>query len=342
MNSLNDLSIDVVIPVYNAPLHTKKCIDSVLTHLDRTIGTIHIQDDASSTETRQMLDSLFHQKLRINHSAENQGYGRSVNEAVARSHANLVLVLNSDTEIYENFLPLLCGAFVADPRLAVINPVFDNFFPYAAERYPRGVGGYITTYRFQGYAFLIRRDIFLALGGFDEQFGLGYYEDTDLGRRLVRKGWRMGVHPYARIYHKGGASFGRGWSYYSLMKRNRILYLSRYPEVYQNILIISGEYTLAELPAHLYEAAEHVLRQGGDIHWLTPTPLPQLLCYPMHNSLASCRVIVKRLMRGWWRRDKRVSAVWILPGVPSGLRFLVIFFVHLRRLEMRQWRIDQS
>lgn len=53
---------------------------------------------------------------------ENQGFGKSINDAVARSDADLVLVLNSDTEIHENFLPLLCEAFAVDPELAVISP----------------------------------------------------------------------------------------------------------------------------------------------------------------------------------------------------------------------------
>ena len=53
----------------------------------------------------------------------------------------------------------------------------------------RRPGGYVATYRFQGYAYLVRRDLFVAIGGFDAQFGLGYFEDTDLGRRLVQQGW---------------------------------------------------------------------------------------------------------------------------------------------------------
>jgi hypothetical protein len=49
---------------------------------------------------------------------QNQGYGKSVNEAVARSDADLIL--NSDTAVYENFLPLLCEAF-SGSELAVIS-----------------------------------------------------------------------------------------------------------------------------------------------------------------------------------------------------------------------------
>ena len=51
-------------------------------------------------------------------------------------------------------------------------------------KYLRRPGGYIETHRLQGHAFLIRRDVFEEVGGFDAAFGRGYYEDVDLGRRL--------------------------------------------------------------------------------------------------------------------------------------------------------------
>ncbi len=341
MNESVAPSVDVIIPVYNAPKLTKRCIDSVVTYLGQSIRSIYIQDDASGAETSAMLDGLSYQQLHIHHAPENRGYGKSVNEAVARSDANLVLVLNSDTEIHENFLPVLCEAFAADPELAVISPAVDNFSRHRLERYARRPGGYIATYRFQGYAFLIRRNLFVAMGGFDAQFGRGYFEDTDLGRRLDQQGWRMGVHPDAHIRHAGGASFGRDRAYRLLAERNRALYLSRYPEARQNILIVSGHYTLTDLPAQLANSIEHVLRQGGGIHWLTPVPLPRLSCLQMRNSTASFRIIMKLMLRGWSREDKRISAVWILPGIPVLLRILLALFVRMRKLEIRNWEKGQ-
>jgi GT2 family glycosyltransferase len=331
-------SIDVIIPVYNAPELTRRCVDSVIAYLSPSIGTIYLQDDASNTETRAMLDNLPYQQVNVFHAQQNQGFGKSVNEAVARSDADLVLVLNSDTEIHENFLPLLCEALATDSQLAAISPVHDNFLKYELGRYQRQPGGYIVTYRFKGYAFLMRRNLFVTMGGFDAQFGRGYFEDTDLGRRLDQQGWRMGVHPDAYIHHEGGASFGRGHSYRSLAKRNRALYLSRYPEARQNILLVSGPSTLADLSVELADKVEYVLRQGGGIHWLTPLPLPQLSCVQMRNSPATIRMIMKLMLRGWSRKDKRISAVWILPKVSGLLYVLLAFFIHIYKLEVQKWR----
>lgn len=342
MNELAVLSVDVVIPVYNAPELTRRCIDSVVRHLGQSIGAIYIQDDASTLETRAMLDSLRHEKIHVHHADRNQGFGKSVNDAVARSGADLVLVLNSDTEIHENFLPLLCDTFNADPQLAVISPVTDEAADYS--RYLRHPGGYVATYRFQGYAFLIRRDIFLALGGFDLVYGRGYFEDTDLGRRLDQQGWRIGVQPDARIHHESGGSFGRGRSYRLLAERNRTLYLSRYPDARRNVLLISNHHTPADFPDGLADAVEQVLRQGGGVHWLTSSPLPQLSCLQMRNSPASIKTIAQLMLRGWSREDKRISEVWLLPGVSGILRTVLVLLIRLRKLEVKYWedRVSRS
>lgn len=61
-------SVDVVIPVYNSPVLTKRCIDSVLTHLKDSIQQIYIQDDASHVETRTLLDEWVDAKIHVHHA----------------------------------------------------------------------------------------------------------------------------------------------------------------------------------------------------------------------------------------------------------------------------------
>lgn len=305
-------SIDVVIPVYNAPVLTRRCIDSVVAHLSQSMRFIFIQDDASGMETRTMLDQLPYECVRVHHARENRGFGASVNEAIGRSDACYVLVLNSDTAVSEDFLPLLYAAFAADSRLAVIIPAGNDFAKYDLNRYVRQPGGYVQTHRLRGHAFLIRREVFRDAGGFDLAFGRGYYEDVDLGRRLNKGGWRVGVHPYAHIQHEGGGSFGRGHSFKKLVRRNRKLFFSRHPSAKRNILLLSGNCPLACFPLNLLEGLEDVFCGGG---WLSPEAAGMLLCLQM-RSLSSGMEAAVRLFLCSWREGKRISEIWILPDVP--------------------------
>jgi GT2 family glycosyltransferase len=333
-------SVDVVIPVYNAPVLTRRCIDSVVSCLGKSIEHIYIQDDASNTETREMLDSLRYEGVHVYHSYKNQGFGASVNDAISRSDASYVLVLNSDTEVSEDFLPRLCASLVADPQLAVIIPVSNDcdHYNYNLNRYLLQSGGYILTHRLAGYAFLIRRSVFQEVGGFDPVFGRGYYEDIDLGRRIDRHSWRMGVHPEALIYHKGGGSFGRGLAYRALKRRSRTLYFSRYPNAKRNVLLLSGNRLLTSFPSNLINAIDNVFREGGIVHWLSPEPATKIPCLHMLNSRANLSMAVKlMLLRGWLRLDRRVSVIWILPDAPQLLRMLFVLLGGMRGVEIVVW-----
>lgn len=329
-------SIDVVIPVYNAPVLTRRCIDSVVTFLSGSVRYIHVQDDASGTETCQMLEQLPYECVRVHHARTNRGFGASVNAAVDRSEASYVLILNSDTEASENFLPLLCAALATDPQLAVIIPGGNDYARHDLDQYLRRPGGYIATYRLQGHAFLVRRKVFQETGGFDPAFGRGYYEDVDLGRRLDLRGWRLGVHPDARIQHKGGGSFGRGRSFRALVRHNRNLYFSRYPNARRNILLLSGNYPLTRFPSTLLDALEDVFHQGGYVHWLSPEPARQLLCLQMRSHSIGAEAVMRLLLRSW-REDKRISEIWILPDASRLLRALIISWARIWGIKVLMW-----
>jgi GT2 family glycosyltransferase len=55
---------------------------------------------------------------------------------------------------------------------------------------------------------LIRRDVFLELGGFDEALRIAF-NDIDLCLRLRNAGWRIVWTPRAELYHQESASIGR-------------------------------------------------------------------------------------------------------------------------------------
>jgi GT2 family glycosyltransferase len=329
-------SIDVVIPVYNAPALTRHCIDSVVACLSESIKHIYVQDDASDVETRMMLDQLPYEHVYVHHAQKNQGFGASVNEAVGRSDASFVLILNSDTTASEDFLPTLCAAMAADPQLAVIIPAGNDYARDNLDRYVREPGGYIRTHRLRGHAFLIRRHVFQEIGGFDPAFGRGYYEDIDLGRRLDLRGWRLGVHPGARIQHEGGGSFGRGRSYKELVNRNRSLYFARHPNASLNILLLSANCPLTHFPSNLLDALDYVFREGGHVYWVTPEPARLLLCLQMHNYVMGLQAVIRLLLRSW-REEKRISEIWVLPDASRLLRMLIMPWARVCGLKVLSW-----
>jgi GT2 family glycosyltransferase len=329
--------IDAVIPVFNAPALTRRCVDSVVACLGRSLRYIYIQDDASEAETREMLDQLPYESVRVFHAPKNQGFGKSVNDAVARSDATYVLILNSDIVASEDFLPALCAAFSADPQLAVIIPAGNEYTKYKWEKYLCRPGGYVQTHRLRGYAFLARRNVFKEIGGFDPTFGRGYYEDVDLGRRLDLQGWRVGVYPEARIEHKGGGSFGRGRSFRELARRNRNLYFSRYPNAGRHILLISGICSPAQLPPEFLHAVDNVFQNGGYMDWLAPRlpwPLP---CLQMRADPLPLFALARLFIYNQYSH-RCFREIWILPDAPRLLGAVFAFCARARGVKIVPWK----
>lgn len=78
-----------------------------------------------------------------------------------------------------------------------------------------------------GFAFLVRRDVFDVVDGFDEQFNPYGWEDADFSLRAGRAGVRIVYAPDAVVYHRGGRA-GRGAvEHYEHHKARSMLYFVR-------------------------------------------------------------------------------------------------------------------
>jgi GT2 family glycosyltransferase len=70
------------------------------------------------------------------------------------------------------------------------------------------------------------RERFAAVGGLDERYGRGLFEDDDLAMAVRRHGWRVALARDVFVHHYGGASFSRlpPSEYLRLWWQNRRVY----------------------------------------------------------------------------------------------------------------------
>jgi len=81
------------------------------------------------------------------------------------------------------------------------------------------------------------RNILIELGGFDENFIGGYYEDADMGLRLKRSGYKIAFHPEAMVVHikapQGGLRFEVKQPFSEVERLlSYALFIHRYPTEY--------------------------------------------------------------------------------------------------------------
>jgi hypothetical protein len=158
----------------------------------------------------------------------NLGFGCGNNLAALHARAEFLCLLNSDALVGPNWLDPLLARF-DDPTIGAVVPSY--VWPggmmqeagCAVEPDGRAValGAHedradptwcfprIVTYG-SAACMMIRRDAFIAAGGFDPRYGIGYYEDVDLSFRLRQAGSRVAYEPAVAIVHAQGGSSTSG------------------------------------------------------------------------------------------------------------------------------------
>jgi N-acetylglucosaminyl-diphospho-decaprenol L-rhamnosyltransferase len=214
-------------------------------------GTIEVEvvlvdngsDDDSIELARRELAAV-----RVVALAENLGFGRAINQAIAEVPGDPVILLNNDAVPEPRFVEALLDRLAADVD-AVAGVLLQERSPQLIDS--AGVVADATLMGFDylhgeaaeasltappplgptGGAALYRRQAFEAVGGFDERIFL-YYEDLDLALRLAARGGRCGLAPGARALHAYSASLGAasarkygwtGWSRGYMLRRYGVM-----------------------------------------------------------------------------------------------------------------------
>jgi len=198
-----------------------------------------VVDNASTDGSAAVVETIPQAALVRN--VANVGFSRAVNQAVALAKSPLLLLINPDCRVIPGAVSTLRAVLDVEPSCAVVGPrildpdgavqgsargdpdmltglfgrtgvlrVVLPFLPVArrnvvAEDAVRTGASSIVVDWLSGACMLVRRDAFLAAGGFDERFFL-YWEDADLCRRLRNRGFHVRYVPGATAVHKVGQS----------------------------------------------------------------------------------------------------------------------------------------
>jgi N-acetylglucosaminyl-diphospho-decaprenol L-rhamnosyltransferase len=190
---------------------------------------VTIVDNDSAAEQRTLLERGLPEGVGLDLTGENLGYGSAANRALRDGSAELVCVSNADVQPRPPALAALAAAARSEPRAGMVGPAFGvDPDPYHS-RLPSGrqMLGRIVAGSFDrpgipeprldqvvevgqpsGACFLLRREVWERLGGFDEGFFL-WYEDVDLAKRLDEADYRNLVVGAARVEHAGARSFAQ-------------------------------------------------------------------------------------------------------------------------------------
>lgn len=249
---------DVIIPVYNAYDAVNECIKSVINNTNlKNNRLILINDKSTDKKILPFLNKFKNdnsdKNIVILNNEVNLGFVGTVNKGMKYSNED-VLLLNSDTEVPENWLDNMKKCAYSGEKIATVTALSNNatlasvpkglqrneipkdisFEEYAQVVEQCSYCDYPELPTAHGFCMYIKREALDVVGFFDEDsFGKGYGEENDFSFRCLDYGYRNLLCDNVIVYHKESQSFNEKRE--KLCQEHEKILLQRYP-VYESKL----------------------------------------------------------------------------------------------------------
>ncbi len=226
--------VTIVIPFKDRAAMTRRCVEAVLTRTRyANLSIVLVDNNSTEPETRDFLDEFSaHAQVRVMQVHEEFNYSRLNNLAVAAADSDFVLLMNNDVFVQDGYwLRVLVNEALAADDVGAVGGKFlyeNRTVQHAGVLLGMGgVAGHVFHGEREssfGYAnllvlahevsavtaacMLVRRDVYLEVGGLDEVHLKVAFNDIDLCIKVREAGYRVIMAPDFVAEHHESISRG--------------------------------------------------------------------------------------------------------------------------------------
>lgn len=215
------MKTSIIILTYNQLSFTKQCLDSIYQNTNEEDIEIIIIDNGSSDGTIDYLKKSPGLKTVFNET--NAGFAKGCNQGLDIATGQSILFLNNDTIVTKNWLESMITLLYRDEKIGMVGPVsnyvngpqqipvdysnIEAIQDFSSKYCENQRGKSKLVLRLVGFCLLVKRELLDKIGGFDERFEYGSFEDDDLCLRAVQAGYQLQIVMDSFIHHHGHATF---------------------------------------------------------------------------------------------------------------------------------------
>lgn len=216
MSSVYRPTLSVIIPVHYGGNRFRKCLHSLAASNPAPYEVIVVSDGDSDGSWR-VAEQFGAQVMRI---PTPEGPARARNLGAHTAKGDILFFFDADVAIPRDAVGRVAAAFQDDPNLVALFGSYDDapFERNFLSQYKNMLHHYVhQTAKADASTFwsgcgAIRRELFLAMGGFEENFRRPSIEDIELGYRLRKAGHRVRLLKELQVKHL------KRWEILSLLK----------------------------------------------------------------------------------------------------------------------------
>ena len=240
-------SVKLILLSYNNQKLLKENIDSILKNTSQF--ELLIVDNNSDIETKKYLDSITSNNEQINviYNENNVGFPGGINIGLKENNNEYVVILNNDIIVTNNWLNRLIEIAESNPKIGIIGPIsnyvsgaqldksanyksVEEMHKYAAKIAKENKGKLTEFPRVAFLCTLIKKEVIEKIGGLDERFSPGNFEDDDFCLRAQLAGYQTVIANDVFIHHYGSISFKANGNkaYDERIHKNRQIFIDKW------------------------------------------------------------------------------------------------------------------
>jgi len=288
---MSSAGTDIIIPVWNNPTETRECLASLVEH--SADFRLILLDTGSDPATEQLLHEFaefLDNRALLMRSESAQGFVATVNRGLARAEAPLVVVMRSSTRVSSGWLePILEASRKKDA--GILAPCLEPFGSGSASTKkcacPTG-----ETHHGSFSALGLTRELYTAIGGFDESLDGDVWCLKDYSRRADRAGFTTLRVAGPPIFYRETITYGSRERREKMVMESIATYTARWGEArfYSAFFASRSDLeTLGKAFAVMLTAA----RRGHRFFVFASPPVYRLILSASHHLLHDAILVYK-------------------------------------------------
>jgi GT2 family glycosyltransferase len=247
-NKVEEPIVSIIIPVYSGLNDLRNCLKSIAVYANKepNFEVILVDDCPNNQVIGEIPDSPGLKKMT---NDENLGFLLTCNRGAEMAEGKYLCFLNSDTIVTEQWLSSMVQALEETCKAGMVGGMLLNRdgtiqdagwcilrngwgHPIGRGENPSN-GAY--TYRREtdcvtGACFIVYKEIFEKLQGFDVSYAPAFYEEFDLAYRIKENGYKVIYEPGCKVLHLGSSSYGAE-KRDELSTRNHLKFVKRFGKI---------------------------------------------------------------------------------------------------------------
>ncbi|WP_420482349.1 glycosyltransferase [Bacillus subtilis] len=215
------MKTSIIVLTYNQLALTKQCLESIWKHTNNDCIEVIVIDNGSHDGTRDYLKQITSIKAIFNKT--NEGFAKACNQGLEVASGDNILFLNNDTVVTNQWLEPMIKLLYQDDKIGMVGPVSN--YVSGPQQVPvnytnveeiedfsrlyclQQQGRSKAVLRLVGFCLLVKKKVLDQVGGFDERFVGGSFEDDDLSLRVLQAGYQLKIALDSFVHHHGHATF---------------------------------------------------------------------------------------------------------------------------------------